>query len=122
MESNQSVEPLDNMCRWFNSFPHTSTQLTVSHIRELTHVKDALEKDLDMNTLQRYTKDNRKRLDLLSEMTLEDVDMAAIWLTEENQREEMPFPSTSSRIKVSDWLQQQQNGISDDENTSTNFL
>ncbi|GJQ70351.1 hypothetical protein Trydic_g22785 [Trypoxylus dichotomus] len=112
---NSSVEPLKHINKWMNSLPTKPKELIVSHVRELSHIKDILERTEEPDDLGKYTQDNKKRLELLSEMTLEDVDMATIWLPAEKQESEDLLPSTSSLVKVTEWLNKYEDEVSEEE-------
>ncbi|KAK9703074.1 hypothetical protein QE152_g29587 [Popillia japonica] len=118
----------------------------------MSHIKDILPQSQLMNTLDVYTQENKKRQDLLSDMTLENVDMATIWFPEEKTETEdlrqdllsdmtlenvdmatiwYPeektetedlLPSTSSQNKVTEWLKQREEASEDDVDFEMNDL
>ncbi|KRT79911.1 hypothetical protein AMK59_7363 [Oryctes borbonicus] len=114
-DNSSSTEPLQHINKWINSLSYKPKELIISHVREFSHVKDILDKPEKNTTLDRYTQPNKKRLDFISDMTLEDVDMAAIWLSEERPKDEDLLPSTSTLVKVTEWLNQHDDEISEED-------
>lgn len=117
-----SKMPLQKLDNWMNSLPNNPKELIITHLREMSHIKDILPQSQLMNTLDVYTQENKKRQDLLSDMTLENVDMATIWFPEEKTETEDLLPSTSSQNKVTEWLKQREEASEDDVDFEMNDL
>lgn len=98
----QSNVPLENIDKWMQSFPRINKPILANNLKECSYIKDIAKEQ--MGPLGRYFTTNSRKRKLFKDVDIENVDMAAIWLDEDEKREDL-VPPTSINDKVSGWLQ-----------------
>ncbi|KAK9670954.1 hypothetical protein QE152_g41082, partial [Popillia japonica] len=61
-----SKMPLQKLDNWMNSLPNNPKELIITHLREMSHIKDILPQSQLMNTLDVYTQDDFANHQILS--------------------------------------------------------